>query len=266
MTKAKQTAAKRAPTQEEREQMDAAKALADSRPKRTFAPKLAVTFVGANKIEIGCPHDEVLGWGDQMMESVGAGSWAVASLAIAGVGLTRATVPINDQADADAEAKRTNDDLSVIAAIQPQSPLETMLAVQMLAAHKASMMLSHGFHAAKTGESQIERGRLMNQTMRTFAAQVEALTKLRSGGKQQVEVRYVYVDARTQTVVTGGGGGGADQISGQPHAPGALGHAPAPGLPVWSEDAGGHVVPIASHSRKAAVPVARREKSRRSAG
>ena len=231
------------PTEQEADVMAAARERRAEREKRVRPPKVRADFKGENSIALDCPHEDVDGWGIQLCEALGVDSYAVAEVVLAGTSQTRKHTPIKCQADADAEANRMSSELAVVSAMQPQSATEALLSVQMLAAHNASMKLAHGFFGADTHDKQIERARLMNQTMRTFAAQVEALTKLRSGGKQQVEVRYVYVDARTQTVVNGGDGG-ALPFAGQPHAPGALGHAPAPGLPVWGEDKSGEVVPI----------------------
>jgi len=125
------------------------------------------------------------------------------------------------------------------------------------------MKMSAHLHNATTRDGLTDYARMMNQTMRTFAAQVEALSKLRTGGKQQVEVRYVYVDARTQTVVNAGGeAGGVEPISEQPHAPRALGHAVAAGLPMWGADARGDALPVASDQGEAPLPDARGQKPR----
>lgn len=129
------------------------------------------------------------------------------------------------------------------------------------------MKMSAHLHNATTRDGLTDYARMMNQTMRTFAAQVEALSKLRTGGKQQVEVRYVYVDARSQTVVNAGGEAGrVEQIGGQPHAPRTLSHAVAAGLPVRSENAGGDALPVTCDQGEAALPDARREVSRRTIG
>lgn len=248
--------ARTTPTDKEAEAMADARERRAAREVRVRPPKIRAQFKGQNSIAVDCPHEDVEGWGIQLCEALGVDSYAVAEALLASVGQTRAHRGISSQEDADAEAVRMTNEMAVLSAMQPQSATEALLSVQMLAAHNASMKLAHGFFGADTHDKQIERARLMNQTMRTFAAQVEAMTKLRSGGKQQVEVRYVYVDARTQTVVNGGDGG-ALPFSGQPHAPGALGHASAPGLPVWSEDAGGHVVPLSGREGEAAMPDAR---------
>jgi hypothetical protein len=98
---------------------------------------------------------------------------------------------------------------------------------------------------------------------RTFTAQVEALTKLRSGGKQQVEVRYVYVDARGgQNIIASAlGGGGQEENGRQPREPGDIARLPfAPGVPVWGEEQGGVGMSGASDAGKEAVPAARGQK------
>ena len=120
---------------------------------------------------------------------------------------------------------------------------------------------------------------------RTFTAQVEALAKLRSGGKQQVEVRYVYVDARGgQNVIATGfsgpqgdgascplqamGGGGHLENEVQPYAPARLVSGPeaAGGVPVWSPDTIGHALHGSCDPRPEALQDARRTQSRSSEG
>jgi hypothetical protein len=98
---------------------------------------------------------------------------------------------------------------------------------------------------------------------RTYVAQAEALAKLRSGGKQQVEVRYVYVDARGGQNIIGsqigsGGGGATDAIGHQPHVPGL---AFAPGATVWSPDPARDRVPAAGNEGEKTLPAARRQES-----
>ena len=99
--------------------------------------------------------------------------------------------------------------LDFINGIAPKDELEAALAAQMFAVHTATMSM-----AARAGDQKnLEAIKVtydqFNKLSRTFAAQVEALAKLRNGGKQTVEVKYI--DARNsqnviaETVVTGGG-------------------------------------------------------------
>ena len=107
------------------------------------------------------------------------------------------------------------------------------------------------------------RGTLVRRWVasRTMATHVETLAKLRSGGKQQVIVKHVYINGNavvgdgTQAVfgdVGGRGDGGPDHP--QSHAqPAANALIPA----LLSEDASGLAVPVAGGQRAATLPDAR---------
>lgn len=258
---------RRDPTPAEVEAMDLARQARANRRERVRPPEVRATFQGPQQVAMDSPHSDALGWGLQLMEAFGVDSYAVVERLMCGAGQVAQRTPVNNQEDADAVRRREQSVLSWVSSIGPASTLEATLALQMLAAHEASMKMSGHVHNATTRDALSDYSRMMNQTMRTFAAQVEALQKLRSGGKQQVEVRYVYVDARTQTVVnTGGEQGGASQIAEQPHAPGGfLGHSVADGLPLRGANASRDALSVASGEGASAMPDARREKPGRAA-
>lgn len=260
-------AVRRSPTQDEVVAMEAAAEARAKRAPRIRPPKIETIYQGPNALGISSPHSDAEGWGVQMMEAFGVDSYAVVERLMMGAGQVAPQGGVTSQEDAEEAQRRSSGALAFVASMQPKSTIEATLSLQMLAAHEASMKMSGHLHNCTTREGLSDYSRMMNQTMRTFAAQVEALAKLRSGGKQQVEVRYVYVDARTQTVVNEGGGGGAPFGNReQPHAPGTLGVPFAPGLPVWGEDAGRDAVPVTGGQRAEAMPDARGSKPRRSEG
>jgi hypothetical protein len=154
-----------------------------------------------------------------------------------------------------------NAGLAIVASVEPRNELEAALAVQMAGAHTlATEMLGKARHT--TDMNKLERyGNLAVKLQRTFAAQLEALAKLRGGGKQTVEVKHTYVDARgsqnviAETVTTGGGQKHGN--SEQPHEH-LLGHAPgAPVAPVWSEEPAGQSVSGSGHTGKDEVQATR---------
>jgi hypothetical protein len=177
-------------------------------------------------------------------------------------GLINATSP--DRTD-EALSAAVKGGLAFMAAIEPRNELEAVLAAQMYAVHSATMHASKHLHGASMRDAYQDYSTAVNKLARTFTTQVETLAKLRSGGKQQVEVRYVYVDARTQTVVAQGAdeGGGKREIGRQCHARLAADIAGAM-PPVWGEDPQGHAVPVSSGSGQSPVPDARGDESRRS--
>jgi hypothetical protein len=150
--------------------------------------------------------------------------------------------------------------LAFLNGVGPRDEVEAALAAQMFALHRASMSLAQRMGGAVMRDAFRDYGNLLVKTTRTFAAQVEALAKLRSGGKQQVEVKYVYVDARGGRNVIAGdtvtGGGVRDGNQTQPHVPGL---AFAPGAAVWSPDPAGDGLPAAGDEGQDTLLAARRE-------
>jgi hypothetical protein len=145
----------------------------------------------------------------------------------------------------------------------PRDELEAALGAQMFAMHRMTMSAANRAAGAETRDGYRDYCNIAVKAARTFSAQIEALTKLRSGGKQQVEVRYIYVDARGgQNVIASpiapGGGAVGDGNRRQSHAP-VPGLAFAPGVPVWSPDPEGDALPVTSASRAEALPDAWRE-------
>lgn len=91
--------------------------------------------------------------------------------------------------------------LAILAAVEPENELEATLAAQMVAANECSMRCMRGMVRADMADTHKMYGDLANKFMRTFAAQVEALSKLRRGGEQVV--KYIHVHEGGQAVVAG---------------------------------------------------------------
>ena len=91
--------------------------------------------------------------------------------------------------------------LSVVKGIEPKDQVETMLAAQMAAVHMATMtsarLLNHVENIAQLDSNE----RAFNKLARTFAAQVEALKRYRTGGEQKVTVEHVTVNEGGQAIV-----------------------------------------------------------------
>lgn len=253
------------PTEKEAAKLEPAKerVKAAREARQSIVPRTKVRFVGPQRVEVSSPHSDDGGWSAQLSDALATCDGRVASFLQMTASNGAPTQDIQSQEQADRYGDEVEEILAFAAENAPKNPVETALLIQMAACHRASMQMVRGVQTAPRRDMQADSVRLMNQTMRTFAAQAEALHKLRTGGKQQVEVRYVYVDARTQTVVNGGSGdgGGPPKIQ-QPHAPALFsGPAPAGGLPVWSADAGGDALPIACDPGQAPMPDARRQES-----
>jgi len=102
---------------------------------------------------------------------------------------------------------------SIVAGVQPRDPVEAMLAAQMAAIHNATMKLANRINRTDTIPQYDSASRSLNQLSRTFAAQVEALTRYRSGGQQKMTVEHVHVHEGGQAIVgnvSHGRNGGGD--------------------------------------------------------
>jgi hypothetical protein len=91
--------------------------------------------------------------------------------------------------------------LSVVRGVQPRDELEAMLAVQMGAIHQATMMMARRLNHVDTITQQDAAERALNKLARTYATQMEALKRYRTGGQQKVTVEHVTVNAGGRAIV-----------------------------------------------------------------
>ena len=104
--------------------------------------------------------------------------------------------------------------LSVIKGIEPKDQVEAMLAAQMAAVHMSTMTFARRLAHVDNIPQQDSAERAFNKLCRTFAAQVEALRRYRTGGEQKVTVRRVMVYEGGQAIVgnvTQGGRGPSEK-------------------------------------------------------
>jgi hypothetical protein len=91
--------------------------------------------------------------------------------------------------------------LSVVRSTKSKDQLEAMLAAQMAVVHLEMMRMAAKL-ANTHDELQLEStGRALNNLARTFAAQMEALKRYRTGGEQTVTVQHVSVGDGGQAIV-----------------------------------------------------------------
>jgi len=91
--------------------------------------------------------------------------------------------------------------LSVVNGIAPRDEVEAMLAAQMAATHKATMILACRLNHAENIPQLDSAERAFNKLARTFTAQVEALKRYRSSGEQTMRVEHVTVNEGGQAIV-----------------------------------------------------------------
>ncbi len=91
--------------------------------------------------------------------------------------------------------------LSVIRGVKPRDQLEAMLAAQMAAVHAATMMMARRLNHVENIPQQDAAERALNKLARTYAMQMEALKRYRTGGQQKVTVEHVTVNKGGQAIV-----------------------------------------------------------------
>jgi hypothetical protein len=124
--------------------------------------------------------------------------------------------------------------LAVIKGIEPKDQIEAMLAAQMAAVHMASMTFARRLAHVETIQQQDSAANAFNKLTRTFASQMEALKRYRSGGEQKMTVQHVHVAEGGQAIVGNvsaptEGVGARKKTGDQPHA--QLTYAPGVEMP-----------------------------------
>lgn len=178
------------PTQRERE---ALKASGTRWAGAKLAPRVKVTDIaGASQIGVDHP-DRVVG---QMLLMDALGTVDIDFFD----GLLR------QLANAASQGKKVDESalnfmLSMVQGIKPTDQVEVMLAAQMAAVHNAMMTFARRLNYVENIPQQDSAERAFNKLARTFAAQVEALKRYRTGGEQRVIVQHVTVCDGGQAVV-----------------------------------------------------------------
>jgi hypothetical protein len=91
--------------------------------------------------------------------------------------------------------------LSMVKGVEPKDQVETMLAAQMAAVHNATMTFARRLAHVDNIPQQDSAERAFNKLARTFAAQMEALKRYRTGGEQTIRVERVTVNEGGQAIV-----------------------------------------------------------------
>ena len=108
---------------------------------------------------------------------------------------------VNVSGREDIDERGLNFMLSIVKGIEPRDQLETMLAVQMAAVHVASMTFARRLAHVDTIAQQDSAERAFNKLTRTFATQMEALKRYRTGAEQKVTLQHVSVAEGGQAIV-----------------------------------------------------------------
>jgi hypothetical protein len=101
----------------------------------------------------------------------------------------------------DVDERGINFLLAVVNGVESKDQVEAMLAAQMAAVHNATMTFARRLAHVDNIPQQDSAERAFNKLARTFAAQVEALKRYRTGGEQTVRVEHVTVNEGGQAII-----------------------------------------------------------------
>jgi hypothetical protein len=170
----------------------------------------------------------------------------------------------------DCDGKGPNFMLSIIRGVNPQDEVESMLAAQMAAVHMATMTVVRRLNHVDNFPQQDSASNAFNKLARTFAVQLEALKRYRTGGEQRVTVQHVTVNEGGQAIVGAvtpptGGAGHAEKSQGQPRGSSSrLAHDAAAGAgsaSLWRTQPEGQPMSRARHGERT-MPDARGQEHR----
>jgi hypothetical protein len=99
------------------------------------------------------------------------------------------------------DERGTNFMLAMVRGIGPKDEIEAMMAAQMAAVHMTTMTFARRLAHVDNILQQDSTERAFNKLARTFAVQVEALKRYRTGGEQKVTVQHVTVNEGGRAIV-----------------------------------------------------------------
>jgi len=158
-----------------------------------IAPRIKVTNDG-KVAEFGMDHPHALVGYGLLMEALGTADYSFGSGLISQLVNAGSRGSDNDEND-------VNFMLSVVKGIKPRDHLEAMLAAQMAAIHMATMTFARQLAHVENLPQQDSAERTVNKLARTYASQMEALKRYRTGGEQKVTVQHVSVSEGGQAIV-----------------------------------------------------------------
>jgi hypothetical protein len=171
----------------------AIKAYVARKKEKPLAPRMKVSEKGG-VAQIAPDHPEAAVAHVLLMEAIGAKDVDFLD------GLLKQLVNAGTQGRT-ADEHGLNFMLSVVKGIEPKDQVEAMLAAQMAAVHMSTMTFARRLAHVENIPQQDSAERAFNELARTFAAQVEALKRYRSGGEQTVRVEHVTVNEGGQAIV-----------------------------------------------------------------
>lgn len=208
-------------------------------------------------------HADTQGHAFQLHRALGTRSNEFALVAVNSLkwaGVSRGHMENQDQGEIALNAA-----LAFIDAIAPENELETALAIQMNGLHALTTEMLGRARQADGIETMQAYAGMAVKLQKRFTESVDTLSRLRSGGKQQVIVKHVYINGNavvgdgTQAVFGDATGGVRSGSEHQSHAHGAAAVVDAPLL---GQDAPGHALPGTGDAGAVQMQDARREGGR----
>ncbi len=117
----------------------------------------------------------------------------------------------------DLDGSELSQAVAMVQGIAPRDETEAMLALQMVAVHKAVIGAASRLGDAQGRDQEQTGANALSKLTRTFAAQVDALRNWRLNGTQTIHVYHDRGDAGP--VANGEPPGGHTKNKGQPHGP-----------------------------------------------
>ncbi len=165
----------------------------ERRKQKPTAPKVTVTSK-AGVVHIAMDHPVQTIGQTLLMQSLG-----VTDLTFYNALLSQLINVTSTGSNADEQG--LNAALAMVRAIQPQDEAEAMLAAQMAAVHLATMKFARRINHVENVGQQDSAVNAFNKLARTYAGQLEALKRYRTGGEQRVTVQHVTVNEGGQAIV-----------------------------------------------------------------
>jgi len=166
----------------------------DRRRQRAPAPRLKVEKKGSASQVVALDHPHPETGSILLMAAVGTSSADFLQSLICQLVNAGSKGPAADEDVA-------NFMLAVVTGIEPRDEVEAMLASQMAAVHMATMTFARRLNHIDNIPQQDSAERAFNKLARTFAMQVEALKRYRTGGEHRVVVHQVNVNDGGQAIV-----------------------------------------------------------------
>lgn len=245
---------RRKPTDREKHAIALARETFAKRPSRPTCSWSADE--GTNSVKFGSDHDDEQGFAYHLAEALGACSPGFRKHMIKSIG--NFMRPLGGGLPSE---DAVNAAIAIIAGVEPQNELESIIGLQLAATNELSLEL---LAAAKRSTTVEVIGAYIAQAtklQRTMCTQLETLAKMRRGGEQVI--RHVHVDNRGGQAVIAEHvhtGGERNEFSEQSHRQGAFGTSLLGHDPAW------HGMPVAGYEGAPALQTAWRQESRAAAG